>query len=469
MSDKIQQRTTLANGVVHDRSLLFDNERAEDLVEKNATNAGRIAFTGDSMGVRGDTLPSVPEMIYSDGTKVRAMSDGFPVAPTFLFDFAGTKTLADDLDFRRNSEETYFDADGILRTAAPFEPAFAHDPVTGESLGLQFDNRSENEVLWSEDFSNAVWSVPGSVATNVAVAVDANQTADKITQTGGAGTDFARQSVTVIPPLVPLLTSPNRVFSVWMKLTGANEGDGTVEMDINSDDAGPSESSSQTVTLTGAWQRFDLLHLFIVTDWPTYSVGVSATATGPTEILIWGAQGQDEVLGTYQPTQSTFSEKRSDLLRFDAYAPLFNVNKGTWFAQLSIVTVLDRSITIFKADGGLPGSGNPDDNRTETFLTSDGGILSITDSTLPPELSGRSFSAGIPERQTFGYAFTYELNSVTGFTEGTAAPTDTTATLPVVGPMTRLRVLAYGGILAKLAYYDEVVSFDRAVALSENP
>lgn len=81
----------------------------------------------------------------------------------FYVDEGESTTYSDDLEdaltFTRASTATYFDAQGVLQTAAVDEPRFDHDPVTGEPLGIMVEGSGTNLLLWSEDCSGASWSI----------------------------------------------------------------------------------------------------------------------------------------------------------------------------------------------------------------------------------------------------------------------------------------------------------------------
>ena len=56
------------------------------------------------------------------------------VKPALNLDFAKSKMLDPRITYARANNATYFAADGLLKIAAPNEPRFDHDPVTGESI-----------------------------------------------------------------------------------------------------------------------------------------------------------------------------------------------------------------------------------------------------------------------------------------------------------------------------------------------
>lgn len=66
------------------------------------------------------------------------------------------------LTFARGSEATYFDAGGVLRTAAVDEPRFTYDPETGEALGLLIEEQRTNLLTGSDKVSTALPTINGT-------------------------------------------------------------------------------------------------------------------------------------------------------------------------------------------------------------------------------------------------------------------------------------------------------------------
>lgn len=64
--------------------------------------------------------------------------------------------------FVRNTVATYFDADGVMRTAAVNEPRFDHDPLTGQPLGYLSEENRTNYLFPSANLSG--WTVSGTVS-----------------------------------------------------------------------------------------------------------------------------------------------------------------------------------------------------------------------------------------------------------------------------------------------------------------
>jgi hypothetical protein len=116
--------------------------------------AGTALIQGMPLLVRfGETLPAISEALGSD--LVRVTMD-LEVLPGPTGDFNGGVT--DILQVTRASKATYFDADGVLRTADNNELRIDHDPVTGEPRGLLIEPQATNLLRWSEDLTNTAWS-----------------------------------------------------------------------------------------------------------------------------------------------------------------------------------------------------------------------------------------------------------------------------------------------------------------------
>ena len=78
--------------------------------------------------------------------------------PQLLLDFSNSfyevagESVGLPVTFTRASDGTYFDATGVMKTAAADEPRFDHDPVTGEALGLLMEESRTNFLEDSENF-----------------------------------------------------------------------------------------------------------------------------------------------------------------------------------------------------------------------------------------------------------------------------------------------------------------------------
>lgn len=82
--------------------------------------------------------------------------------PSFWADFANDRyavngaeeAFTDIFTFTRSTTGTYFDANGVMQSAAINAPRFDHDPLTGEKLGILIEEQRTNLVLNSSTGTN---------------------------------------------------------------------------------------------------------------------------------------------------------------------------------------------------------------------------------------------------------------------------------------------------------------------------
>ncbi len=73
-------------------------------------------------------------------------------------------------------------------STAYYGPRFDYNPTTLAANGLLIEQQSTNLLLWSEDFSNAVWvNNGGTVTSNALVAPDGTTTADYLVRSAASG------------------------------------------------------------------------------------------------------------------------------------------------------------------------------------------------------------------------------------------------------------------------------------------
>ncbi len=136
---------------------------------------------------------NVQQMIATPLPAAKAFEDSLnqefvPPGITLEYDFETDKSLAakngrgPTLGITRATEATYFDAVGLLQTAASGDPRFQHDPADNTSLGLLIEEARTNIAIRSEDFSHAAWvkSAQAAVTANAVASPDGTANADKL-------------------------------------------------------------------------------------------------------------------------------------------------------------------------------------------------------------------------------------------------------------------------------------------------
>lgn len=132
------------------------------------------------------------------------------------FDFT-TGTLPAGVTFTRAGSATYFDANGVLQTAAADVPRFDHDPVTKAPKGLLIEGSRTNLLTYSDQFDNAAWSkVRTSLSPNSGAGGFGDLTADKIVE------DTSNNSH-VVGRNVSFTAGTSYTFSIEVAAAGRNQ------------------------------------------------------------------------------------------------------------------------------------------------------------------------------------------------------------------------------------------------------
>lgn len=130
--------TSLATG---DSGLVSRSARFNGAPKYSLLSTSRIWQVTAKLEVRGGDLTA---------DQRRGVIEGLAFGttyPSLVLEFATDKALDSRITFTRATTATYFDASGVMQTAASGAARFDHDPVTGESLGLLIEEARTNLVL----------------------------------------------------------------------------------------------------------------------------------------------------------------------------------------------------------------------------------------------------------------------------------------------------------------------------------
>ena len=221
--------------------------------------------------------------------------------------------------FTRASSATYFDAEGVMQTAAVDEPLLAHHRYDGSSWindGLLMEPSRTNLLLRSEEFDNAAWTTFNvTVVPDDAIAPDGQTTMDKLTSTNTSSGTSQVVTITANATFVISLFVKH-IDNDWIRLNAAN-GANFIQawFDINTGAKGASGTGG-----TGAVDDYDIEPMGdYYRIWLRGSVGSGATSitfqwfiqdgdSSVTESLntavhAWGAQLEEaNSLSSYIPT-----------------------------------------------------------------------------------------------------------------------------------------------------------------------
>jgi len=196
-------------------------------------------------------------------------------------------------------------------------PRFDYDPTTLTPRGLLIEGSATNIATYSNDFSNAIWTLDHSGATNPAVSTvsqtgpDGASTVTRITfnKTGGV---FSR-----IRQNLSGTASQPYTMSVWMKANTASGGASTqnVGLRIGADSAG------FNCAVTTTWKRFQYTYTLSSTD-ASAQILLWDNITGNDEtadVLVYGCQIELGSGGasSYIPTGSSSVQRASEVMYMD--------------------------------------------------------------------------------------------------------------------------------------------------------
>ncbi len=246
--------------------------------------------------------------------------------PIFKRPYAEIDLLRMALDsritFTRASSKTYFNALGVMETAATDVAPLEYDPVTLQPLGRSCWLARTNLALWSSDLTNAAW-------------VKVNGTAAK-TQTGLDGLANSASSFTATSANATVLqtvtsASANRAFTVYIKrITGT----GTVQI---TQDGGTTWTA---VSLTGSAQRFTIQQSVL-----NPSFGIRIVTSGD---AVWVDAVQLEAASfasPYIPTTTAAATRAADsIIVNDLNSVRYNTAGSTIIAEVMTLNAEDEGL-----------------------------------------------------------------------------------------------------------------------------
>jgi hypothetical protein len=109
------------------------------------------------------------------------------ISPDLSLDFINGRSIDPRYTFTRNSSATYVDANGIIRTAAPNQPRFDYDPITGECKGLLVEEARTNLALRSEELGALGLIGSGVITNNFGISPSGLLNARRLSPGVGAG------------------------------------------------------------------------------------------------------------------------------------------------------------------------------------------------------------------------------------------------------------------------------------------
>jgi hypothetical protein len=394
--------------------------------------------------------------------------------PSLSLNFARVKALDPRITFTRASAATYYDADGVLRTASNNQARFDHDPVTGESLGLLIEEQRTNLVLRSEAFE--LWTrIRTTVSANTIIAPDGSLTADKMVEDATTGEHYVERSVTPAAGTYTMSVYVKAAEYSTFTFRPVHSGETTSTSSITFNLAtGPTSTTNGRITnatmqdVGNGWKRCTVT-LSITSATTSFLLriqlinpGLSYEGNDVNGIYVWGAQVE---VGSF-PT-SYIKTEASQVTRLEDAASMTGTNFSSWYRPDEGTVFVDALATFSGGSSQFVGFDSGGSNRwrvghtggnSTNFLVVIGGSVVTNINRIAPlgsyNKSAASYGAG-------------DNNS---FVANASAPvTSVNAGIPVVDKMTigsAAAVATRRVLIKKIAYYPQRITDTQLQALT---
>jgi hypothetical protein len=252
-------------------------------------------------------------------------------------------------------------------TAASGVPRFEHNPITGESLGLEIEEQRTNLVTYSEQFDNAAWVKSNcTIGSNTIIAPDGTLTGDKLISASGL-TYGVDQPLTITAQTYTLTIfakkgEHNFIQLLWNSTASTN----FANFDLNTGTITAGTYTSATITSVGnGWYRCSITSTLVAGPassfiWlpsnGTSARGTTLTGNGFSGIYIWGAQLEAGSFATsYIPTVASQVTRSADAASMTGtnFSSWYRGDEGTFYfeSQKSPQTLNGRYIGVTNSIG----------------------------------------------------------------------------------------------------------------------
>jgi hypothetical protein len=268
--------------------------------------------------------------------------------PSFQRDFASLKTLdhgtGPAITFTRASDATYFDANGVLQTAANDTPRFDHDPADGSSKGLLIEEARTNVLTYSSDFSNAAWLKNLTVVTaDQDTAPDGTATADLIDASSETNGGYPGQVASVTANAFTASVFAKKGTTDFLRIRLDTGGGTSVQalFDVDSGTAGtPSAGVTSSIQAVGSgWYRCAATYTFAgaASSSIAFQPAAAIDNNGPTGTLyLWGAQLEAGAFPTsYIPTTTAAATRAADSAVVTPISSFYNASESSIYAEFT--------------------------------------------------------------------------------------------------------------------------------------
>lgn len=362
------------------------------------------------------------------------------------------RTFAEMLTFTRAGTATYFDANGVMQTAAADQPRFDYDPITLACKGLLIEGGRTNLLTYSSEFVNAAWVKTNStIVENNATAPDGTLTADKLVENTSNTPHYLYQVATTAAGSVTVAYRVKASGRDYLQIRLQEDGAflARAEFNLSTGTAIPiSGSVAKIVALKDGWYLISLTatsagsstfqtQLWLYNDTPVSTY----TGDGTSGIYVWGAQIEAGAFpSSYIPTTTAAITRAADVCL------MTGTDFSRWFNPLEGTIVVEFSTN---ATGVGPAGGNnfPFVYDLDNPAAPSDGYRLITSAGYGPGVRTEVFNGGVSQFSfstpialgtgaVIKHSLAYKTNDFASALNGGAVQTDASGVLPTPNRLT---------------------------------
>jgi len=335
-----------------------------------------------------------------------------------------------------------------LQSAASGVARFEHNPITGESLGLEIEEQRTNLLTYSSDYSNAAWTKTNStIAANSVIAPDGTLTGAVLTGNSTSGQHLLSQLYSSV--------GSGKTISVFAK-AGTNNflqiytdfvATDFANFNLSTGAVGTvGSTASATITPVGnGWYRCTVTTGSASSQYVNFHIITSATSvraefnTLTTSLSLWGAQLEAGAFATsYIPTVA------SQVTRSPDSATMTGTNFSSWY-RADEGSFYGEFITI-RTGAGLLG----DQTGSSAILYSNSRDL-LTFNGTNGAAATNSYTSNIPFKGAVSYSASGRSVTLNAGTVGTSTGLMQNITTFTIGRA--FSSIYLNGNIKKVAYY----------------
>jgi hypothetical protein len=405
------------------------------------------------------------------GTAITRGGGLYGPQPQLDLNFASLLSLTPSVgptpSFTRASTGTYFDASGVLTTAAINGPRFdyVYNGSSWVSKGLLIEEQRTNLVQYSELVGSTGWSANSAgtttpvVTANFAAAPNGSTTASKIVFPSASGTQSSK--------IYQQIASITGAHTISLYLRGDVGGEVVYLIGYNG-----TSYFFTTCTLTTSWQKFSVSTGS--SNQGFLQLGRNDIANGPMSactVYAWGAQGEAGSFATsYIPNLSNSSATRSaDVCQITGgdFTSFWNASEGSFVYEAdSFSNVVANQFAFIVSDGTF--NNQYQSSRSQNNAYTDIGFW-VKAINVWQALINTSAGAWL-QGETSKNAMAYKINDYVFCDDGSAVLSDASGTLPTVDRMeiggSSMISAPLNGHIARLRYFNTRLLNSELVALS---